>query len=133
MEEREGVPKNVFQSLWTAIPIFLGMILPWLGGPVSLVWSILFGLSEILFLWFPYDLEHPLAYAVFAVIVWPALVAIFLRWISGVVWESTRAPGRWIAVGVLLLLSSPFVSHARAEREPMISWPSYLRAVEGLW
>lgn len=133
MDEREGVPKNVFQSLWTAIPIFLGMFLPWLGGPVSLVWSVVFGLSECMFLWFPYDLEHPLPYAIIAVFVWPALVAIFLRWISGVVWESLRAAGRWIAVGVLLFLCSPIVSHARAEQEPINSWPSYLSVVEGLW
>ena len=132
MEEREGVPKNVFQSLWTAIPVFLGMFLPWLGGPVSLVWSVVFGLSECLFLWLPYG-EHPLSYAIIAVIVWPALVAIFLRWISGVVWERTRASGRWIAIGVLLFLCSPIVSHARAEREPVISWPSYLSVIEGLW
>jgi len=130
MEEREGIPKNVFQALWIAIPILLGMILPVLGGPVSLVWSIIFGLSECLFMWVPYSFEHPLPYTIIAMFVWPVLVAIFLRWISGVAWESLRAPGRWIAVGVLVFLCSPIVTPQRARQEPIIFWPSYMSVVE---
>ena len=38
-----------------------------------------------------------------------------------------------IAVGVLVFLCSPIISHARAEQEPINSWPSYLSVIEGIW
>jgi len=133
MEEREGLPKNVFQSLWTFVPLCLGMFVPVLGGPVSLIWSIVFGLGDCLTVWVPYSVIGALLPAIIVLFAWPGLVAIFLRWISGVAWENLRAPGRWIAVGVLVFLCSPIMTPGMAEREPFSTWPMYQNMVAGLW
>src|SRR5215469_13637240 len=86
IEEERGMPRFLFRWLWTGLPVFFGFFLDsivWPDGQiyVCLFWSLIFGLGECLFLWVPCDLNHPLPCVVSILIVWPALVAVFLAWI----------------------------------------------------
>jgi hypothetical protein len=130
IEEERGMPRFLFRWLWTGLPVFCGYFLSsivWADGQryVSLFWSLVFGLSECWFFWFPYKIEHPFPYDVIFALGGPALVAIFLAWISGIVWDNLREPGRWIAIGVLVFLCSPIVTLERAQQPPISSWPIY--------
>jgi hypothetical protein len=138
-DEGAKMAKSVFQSLWTVVPVFCGIFLysiVWPDGEsyVSLFWSLIFGLSECIFLWIPYDVVHPTPYFPFvAAFGWPLLVGVFLAWISGIVWESLQERGRWIALAVLVLLSGSIVPLKRAEKPPINSWPSYQNVTASLW
>ena len=131
------MPRFAFQSLWTVVPIFCGIFLPTIGPTgeryVCLFWSLVFGLSDCVFIWVPYSLAHPSPFFEIAAFGWPLLVAVFLAWISGIVWDRLHAVGRWVAIAVLVFLCSSIVPFKRAQQSPFDHWPTYQTVMASLW
>lgn len=130
--------KMAFCLVWTFVPVFCGVFLHYFVWPngqqyVSLIWAVVFGLSDWILYPVPYSLEHPWPVLPFVQLGWPLIVAFFLSWSSPIVWERLALRGRWAAVAILLCLSSPIITLARDRQPPFNHWPTYENVMASLW
>jgi hypothetical protein len=132
------MPKSLFRFLWTFVPVFFGIFLPYFEFPngsrlVSLFWAVVFGISDYITYPIHYDVLHPFPVLPFVAIGWPMIVAVLLFWFSGVAWARTTMRERWIAVVTLLILCSPMITLARAQQPPFNHWPTYQNVMASIW